>query len=119
MLHILHDLQQYTDRCLSAGLKREHIIIDPGFGGGNFGKSPEENFYLLAHLEEFVALGFPVLVGVSRKSMFGGNPEDRLPASLAAAVIAAQKGASIIRVHDVAETVEALKVQQRFSKTRT
>lgn len=118
LLHqIKNDLQQYTQRCLPAGIKKENIIIDPGFGGGNFGKSPKENFYLLAHLKAFTDLGFPVLVGLSRKSMFAeiqANPEDRLAASVAAAVIAVQNGASIIRAHDAKEMVDAIKVLMRM-----
>ncbi|MCX7120996.1 MAG: dihydropteroate synthase [Gammaproteobacteria bacterium] len=113
---IKFDLQNHAQRCLFAGLKKENIIIDPGFGGGNFGKSPDENFYLLAHLKELTDLEFPILVGLSRKSMFSGiqaKAEDRLSASIAAAVIAAQNGASIIRVHDVRETVDAMKVLTR------
>ena len=108
LAQIKMDLLGYAERCLSAGMKHEHIIIDPGFGGGHFGKSADENFYLLDHLDQLTGLGWPVLVGLSRKSMFGGDPEGRLPASLAAAVTAAKKGASIIRVHDVKATVNAL-----------
>ena len=109
LLHtIISDLKNHIARCLSAEMKKENIIIDPGFGGGHYGKTADENFYLLQHLNQMVALGFPVLVGLSRKIMFGGQVEDRLPASLAAAVVAIQKGARIIRVHDVAETRHAL-----------
>ena len=110
---IVQDLTQYAKRCLSAGMKREHIILDPGFGGGNFGKSAEENFYILDHLESIVDLGFPVLAGLSRKSMFDGKVEDRLPASLDGAVRAAKKGVAILRVHDVRETEEALHLLNR------
>lgn len=104
---IVDDLRQYVTRCVSAGMHRENIILDPGFGGGHFGKTPAENFYILENLKSIVDLGFPVLVGVSRKSMFGGNVEDRLPQSLEAALFAAKQGAAIIRVHDVKETVAA------------
>lgn len=116
MHHLSHPepLKQYAERCLSAGIKKENIILDPGFGGGNYGKTAAENFYMLAHLEEVVRLGYPVLVGLSRKSFLGelvNKPiEERLAVSVAAAMIASQKGASIIRVHDVAETVDALRV---------
>lgn len=114
LTQIIEDCIKNIERCLSAGMQSKNIIIDPGFGGGSFGKSCEENFYLLAHLERFVAIGYPVLVGVSRKSMFGEllnkPPEERLSASISAAVIAAEKGAAIIRVHDVKETVDAMKV---------
>lgn len=95
----------------NAGVRAEHIILDPGFG---FGKSVDHNFQLLATLEQLHLLGHPLLVGVSRKSMLGAvtgrEVNERLPASLAAATISALKGASILRVHDVRETVDAVKV---------
>jgi dihydropteroate synthase len=102
------------------GLKSEQVILDPGFGQGNYGKNLAENCELLAALPQLVELGYPVLVGWSRKSMIGdiagGCPAtDRLPGSLVAAVIAAQKGAAILRVHDVAETVQALAVLRAVS----
>lgn len=94
-----------------AGIRPENILLDPGFG---FGKSLEHNLQLLASLEQMQILGHPLLVGVSRKSMLGHitgrDVNERLPASLAAATIAAMKGASIIRVHDVRETVDAVRV---------
>jgi dihydropteroate synthase len=94
-----------------AGIRPENILLDPGFG---FGKSLEHNLQLLASLEQMHILGHPLLVGVSRKSMWGHitgrEVNERLPASLAAATIAAMKGASIIRVHDVRETVDAIRV---------
>jgi dihydropteroate synthase len=86
-------------------------LVDPGFG---FGKTLQHNLTLLHELRRFDALGVPVLVGLSRKSMLGvltgRGVDERLPASLAAAVIAAHSGARILRVHDVAATVDALKV---------
>ncbi len=95
----------------AAGIARERIVIDPGFG---FGKNLGHNLDLLRGLGVLSGLGVPVLVGISRKSMLGaitGSPvEDRLPASLAAAVIAALRGARIIRVHDVKATRDALAV---------
>lgn len=94
-----------------AGIRPENILLDPGFG---FGKSLEHNLQLLASLEQMHILGHPLLVGVSRKSMLGHitgrEVNERLPASLAAATMAAMKGASIIRVHDVRETVDAIRV---------
>jgi dihydropteroate synthase len=94
-----------------AGIRPENILLDPGFG---FGKSLEHNLQLLASLEQMHILGHPLLIGVSRKSMLGHitgrEVNERLPASLAAATIAAMKGASIIRVHDVRETVDAVRV---------
>ena len=114
---IKSDLQNDISRCLLAGMKKENIIIDPGFGGGHFGKNADENFYLLAHLKTLVDLSFPVLVGFSRKSMFAeiqSKVEDRLHASIAAATIAAMQGASIVRVHDVKATVDAMQVVERI-----
>lgn len=94
-----------------AGVRPEHILLDPGFG---FGKNLDHNLALLAALEQLDILGYPLLIGVSRKSMLGQltgrEVGERLPASLAAATIAAMKGASIVRVHDVRETVDAVKV---------
>ncbi|HEX7047149.1 MAG TPA: dihydropteroate synthase [Gammaproteobacteria bacterium] len=95
----------------SAGIKKENILIDPGFG---FGKTLEHNLVLLRHLEEFTASGYPVLVGMSRKSMVGAlldTPiDDRVFGSVTLAAIAAMKGAAMIRVHDVKPTRDALKV---------
>jgi dihydropteroate synthase len=94
-----------------AGIRADNIILDPGFG---FGKSVEHNYQLLATLEQLHILGHPLLVGVSRKSMLGAvtgrDVNERLPASLAAATISALKGASILRVHDVRETVDAVRI---------
>ncbi|QSP95050.1 dihydropteroate synthase [Marinobacter salinisoli] len=94
-----------------AGVRSENIILDPGFG---FGKTLEHNLQLLAALEQFHLLGHPLLVGMSRKSMLGTitgrEVDERLSASLAAATIAAIKGVGIVRVHDVRETVDAVKV---------
>jgi dihydropteroate synthase len=97
--------------CGAAGIGRERIVLDPGFG---FGKTVDHNLALLARLDDIAALGFPVLAGWSRKSSLGrvtGRPaEDRLPASLAAALLAVQHGARMVRVHDVAATRDALAV---------
>lgn len=98
--------------CVAAGIARERIVLDVGFG---FGKTLQHNLALLAAMPRFVAMGFPQLVGVSRKSMLGailgGAPVDgRLHAGLAVAAIAAQAGAAIIRVHDVKATAEAMAV---------
>jgi dihydropteroate synthase len=97
--------------CINVGLKPGNILFDPGFG---FGKTRGHNITLLQNLESFTYLGQPLLVGLSRKSVLGqvtGNDVDaRLYASIAASVIAAMKGAKILRVHDVKATVEALKV---------
>jgi len=97
--------------CVAAGIAPERLILDPGFG---FGKTLDHNLSLLAGLAEISDLAYPVLVGLSRKSMLGAltgrDVAQRLPASLAAALIAAERGAIIFRVHDVAPTVDALKV---------
>ncbi|ATC94026.1 dihydropteroate synthase [Pseudoalteromonas tunicata] len=105
--------QQRIDACQQAGIKLENIILDPGFG---FGKTLNHNYELLKRLDEFNLLGCEVLAGLSRKSMIGNllnkPTEQRLAGSLAGALIAMQKGAKIIRVHDVAQTVDVLKVWQ-------
>lgn len=106
---VLSFLMRQAERCREAGIPADQIIVDPGFG---FGKSLRHNLTLLNRLDQLVALGYPVLSGTSRKSMVGqatGKPVDqRLAGSLAAAILAVQKGATLIRVHDVAETVDAL-----------
>lgn len=95
-----------------AGIAKKHIIIDPGFG---FGKDTPHNLQLLAQLDRFVELGVPVLAGLSRKRSIGqltgrDAPADRVAGSVAAHLIAVQRGAAIVRVHDVAATVDALKI---------
>lgn len=98
-------------RCEAAGIKKDRLLLDPGFG---FGKNLSHNYQLLAHLADFHHFGLPLLVGMSRKSMIGQllnvGPSQRLTGSLACAVIAAMLGAHILRVHDVKETVEAMRV---------
>ena len=95
----------------TAGIARARIVIDPGFG---FGKALTHNLDLLRYLEALRALGVPVLAGLSRKSMLGALTgravEDRVAASVVAALLAVQRGVAIVRVHDVRETVDALKV---------
>lgn len=118
---VIQDIKQFfIDRikvCEQAGIKRERIIIDPGFG---FGKTLEQNYQLLAQLHQFDDLGLPLLSGTSRKSMIGNllqrNVDERLAGSLTTAIIAAQQNASIIRVHDVKETVDALQVLNATAK---
>lgn len=104
-------LAQRVAACVAAGIGRERIVVDPGFG---FGKTVEHNLALLAHLRRFGEIGLPVLAGVSRKSMLGaitGRPvAERLPASVAGALLAVERGAAIMRVHDVAATRDALAV---------
>ena len=95
-----------------AGIPRTRIVVDPGFG---FGKTREHNLQLLAHLQRFTELGVPVLAGLSRKRTIGeltgrDDPRARVHGSVAAHLVAAQRGAMLLRVHDVAATVDALKV---------
>jgi dihydropteroate synthase len=108
-------LEQRVAAALSAGIARERIAIDPGFG---FGKTIEHNFELLRRLDRIAAIGPPVVAGWSRKSTLGAitgrAADDRLAASLAAALLAVQRGARILRVHDVAATRDALAVLASF-----
>ncbi|QLB20593.1 dihydropteroate synthase [Vespertiliibacter pulmonis] len=106
-------LNQRIFACLTAGIPQSHIILDIGFG---FGKTVQHNYQLLKHLNVFAESGYPVLAGLSRKSMIGAildKPvEQRLIGSVTGALIALQNGAKIVRVHDVAETADALKIWQ-------
>ena len=108
---ILGYLAERMTVCEQAGIARSRLLVDPGFG---FGKTLRHNVALLRDLEHFGRLGVPVMVGLSRKSMLGlltNRPVDqRLPAGIAAALLAVERGARLIRVHDVAATVDALKV---------
>jgi len=105
------ELAQRLQAAQQAGIDAARIVLDPGIG---FGKKPEHSFELLARQRELLALGRPLLVGWSRKSTLGKSTGrdvgNRLPASLAAAVLSVERGARIVRVHDVAATVDALKV---------
>jgi dihydropteroate synthase len=108
-------------RLNDCGITAEHVIFDPGIG---FGKSLGHNLELLGALRDFSALGRPLLLGVSRKSfmgnLLGAGPKARLPAGLACACLAVQAGVRIIRAHDVAETVQAIRMAEAIlSKTRT
>ena len=104
-------LSERVDACLNAGIKKERLIIDPGFG---FGKTLQHNLSLFKHLPEFHELGVPLLVGVSRKSMIGmlldREVDERMPASITMAGLATWLGAKILRVHDVRETVDAVRM---------
>ena len=108
---ILDFLSERIAVCRDAGIEDEKIAIDPGFG---FGKTHEHNVHLLASLERFQELGMPLLVGLSRKrtlgALTGKDVEGRLAAGIAAAVLAVERGAHIVRTHDVDETVDALKI---------
>lgn len=115
--NVVVEVKQYLsdeiNRCKAAGIAKNRLIIDPGFG---FSKKLVHNYQLLAKLSEFHALGVPMLVGISRKSMIGElldiPLEERLIGGIACAVIAAMQGAQIIRAHDVKETVQAMKIVQ-------
>ena len=119
VVHSVKDfLAQQLFKAVSLGIKKERIVLDSGVG---FGKTTEQNLAMLSHQASFLSLGQPLLAGWSRKSSLGkilavdGHepaPSDRLGASLAAALMAVQNGAAIVRVHDVKETVQALKVWQ-------
>ncbi len=102
--------------CIEAGIAASQIMLDPGFGGGSFGKSDNENLAIIHHVNEFVALGSPVLIGVSRKSTIGNILDlavaDRLVGGIALAVMAISHGARIIRTHDVKETAQAVRIAQ-------
>lgn len=108
---VLSFLQQRAAVCIAAGIAKEKLIFDPGYG---FGKNLEHNLTLLRHQQRIAESGFAILAGLSRKSLLGHllgrEVSERLPGSLALAAIAAQKGAHIIRVHDVAATVDMLAV---------
>ncbi|ALS32278.1 dihydropteroate synthase [Pseudoalteromonas translucida KMM 520] len=111
------DIKQFFSQriaaCKTAGIKQTQLILDPGFG---FGKTLSHNYQLLAQFNDFNQFGLPLLAGLSRKSMIGNllnrNTNERLAGSLAGALIAAQNGAHIIRVHDVKETADVLNVLQ-------
>ena len=112
---IITDLKQWAQRCIDAGIEKSCIMLDPGFGGGRiFSKSTAENCYLMKHIDQLQALGYPLLVGWSRKSMIGEllsrEIPDRLYGSVGAATLAACRGVEILRVHDVAATKDAVTV---------
>ena len=111
-------LEQRRRACVAAGIPRERILFDPGFG---FGKTVSHNLQLLAGLPRLAARQAPLLVGLSRKSLIatltGRSVDERLAGSLALALLAAQRGARVLRVHDVAETVDALRILQALEET--
>ena len=114
---VVQDIAEFLSQRLAdvtgAGINLDRVIIDPGFG---FGKTAEQNFELLARLEVLCNQGQPVLVGLSRKSMISSvldrPPEQRMVASVALALMAVERGARIVRVHDVAATFDALSMWQ-------
>ncbi|WP_226663292.1 dihydropteroate synthase [Microbulbifer aggregans] len=106
-------LMQRMGACIAAGIPQNQVVLDPGFG---FGKNDDHNLELLRHLSNLAPADVPLLVGMSRKSMVGRllnrEVDERLPGSLALAMLSAQRGSHIIRVHDVAATVDVLRMQQ-------
>ena len=116
---ILALLEERTKTAMAGGIDRQAIIVDPGIG---FGKEPEHNTEILRRLNEFQSLGFPILVGTSRKSFLGafggGTPGERLEASLATVVLAVERGADLVRVHDVAATAKALRITDAVVRGR-
>lgn len=99
-------LQKSVQTALNAGIEKDKICLDGGIG---FAKNREQNFGLLNGYEKLLTLGYPLLLGASRKSMFGGDPAERLPQTLQATRLAAQKGVLFVRVHDVKENVQVIK----------
>jgi len=115
--HLIQDIKDFfvgrIQACQNIGIIKNRIILDPGFG---FGKTVAQNYQLLAQLSQFSVLGLPLLSGTSRKSMLGSllnrEVDQRLSGSITTAILAAQQGAAIIRVHDVKETIDAMKILQ-------
>ena len=115
---VIHFLQARCQALTESGMARERLMLDPGIG---FGKTVAQNFSLLARQSEILALGYPLLAGWSRKSSLGrvidvdrmsSEPADRVAASVAAALLAVERGARVVRVHDVKETAQALRVYE-------
>jgi dihydropteroate synthase len=122
-IDILADMTAFFARSLDiaerAGIARERIVLDPGIG---FGKTPEQSILAIARLEELSRFGLPLLIGLSRKrfiaSITASEPAQRLGGSIAGNLLAVQKGAAILRVHDVAETVQALRVADAIRRAQ-
>jgi dihydropteroate synthase len=122
-IDIVADVMAFFTRSLEiaarAGIERESIVLDPGIG---FGKTPEQSIICLARLAEFKSFGLPLLVGASRKrfinSVTPSPPHERIGGSIAAHLLAVQSGAAIVRAHDVAETVQALRVSAAIEAAR-
>ncbi len=116
----LNEIKDYllkrVNDCCELGILKENIIIDPGVGAANYGKSTNESLFILKELKQLVDTGYPVLVGYSNKSIIGealNKPlEQRVGGSVACALLAAERGCSIVRVHNVGQTADALKILQ-------
>jgi dihydropteroate synthase len=123
MVDIVADVIGFFARSLDiadrAGIAREKIVLDPGIG---FGKTPEQSIACIARLGEFKRFGLPLLVGASRKRFINAvtpaPPDERIGGSIAAHLMAVENGAAIVRVHDVAETMQALRVKAAIDRTR-
>ena len=113
LLEVREFLYDRTFTCRDNGISADRLIIDIGFG---FGKTPQANLMLINNLDYFTEIGLPVMIGVSRKSTIEKICGDQLSGSVAAALVAVQNGAKILRVHDVKETVAALKVWESISR---
>lgn len=111
--------EERINACIEAGIDKGNLILDPGFG---FGKTLDHNYTLLSNLQAFNDHGLPVLAGLSRKSMIGNlldrDVDQRLAGSLAGAIIAVQQGAAILRVHDVQETVDVVRILQKVQEQK-
>jgi dihydropteroate synthase len=122
-IDIIADVMAFFARSLEiaqqAGIRRENIVLDPGIG---FGKTPEQSIICLARQQEFDRFGLPLLVGASRKrfinSVVPSPPDERIGGSIASHLIAAEQGAAIVRVHDVKETVQALRIAAAIEAAR-
>lgn len=116
---VMNDLRESIDMGLKAGVKSENIITDPGIG---FAKDLNENLYMMNHVEKLLELGYPVLLGTSRKSMIGKTldlpVDERVEGTVATTVMGVMKGCSIIRVHDVKENYRAMKMTQAILNSR-
>ena len=121
MADIIAFVSRSIDIALAAGVAGARLLVDPGFG---FGKTKAQNLELVRRLRELTALGCPILLGVSRKSTFGAVtgktvPKDRVVASIAAGILGVVNGAAVLRVHDVAEHVEAMQVLDAIGHAAT
>jgi dihydropteroate synthase len=122
-IDILADIEAFFSRSLDiaarAGIARDRIVLDPGIG---FGKTPEQSLTVIGKLDRLRAFGLPLLIGLSRKrfinAVMPSTPQERLPGSIAGNVLAVLAGAAIVRVHDVAETVQALRVAAAIRAAR-
>jgi dihydropteroate synthase len=122
-IDIMADVAAFFARALEiagrAGIRRDRIVLDPGIG---FGKTAEQSIIVIARLDRFASFGLPLLIGLSRKrfiaSVAPSQPDERLPGSIAANLVAVEAGAAIVRVHDVAETVQALRVAAAIRQAR-